>query len=276
MAELTIFRAIAPGGVETLQAQNGRTYWKITDDTGQQWTCWDPNTAVQANVFPPGQLTQMKVRIAPARDPQYGVNYSLIAIAPAPPGSSPTPAGMEQQQPALPMQPMQMGGAAIQPTQMNVPTAITPGYPTQQPVPMTQPQGPLPSPPIKTLGQGGNFSDADITRMARSTAVEAATGLAQAFAPDFSDPEGNFDWMRFWLAAEAIAKHIVQRAHEGWVPGVEMDAPRRPESLSNEQQVLAEVQALPGTVEVPVAPQGVPAQASAEHADGGEIDWSNP
>jgi len=272
--DLTIYRGVRT--VEARTSQNQRNYWIVTDDTGQEWRCWEPNAAVACNnVAGTGQLMQLGVRVAPARDPQYGMNYSLRSAALAPMGVQPTPAGAEHQQaqqmpgPAqqMPgMQPMPMGGAAIQPTQMNVPTAITPGYPTQQPMP--QPQ----AGPVKTMGQGGNFSDLDILRMARSTSVEAAARLAAAFPPDFSNEEGNFDWLRFWLAAEAIQKHITHRAHEGWIPGQEMNA----RGSTNEQQVLAEVQALPGTVEVPMAPTQIPMGASAENADGGEIDWENP
>jgi len=275
MADLTIYRGIA--AVEVRQSQNNRSYWKVRDDTNFEWTCWEPNAAVAANnAAGTGMLMQLGVRISQARDPQYGINYSLRACSPAPMGATPTPAGAEQQ---VQLQPQQMPGFQPQqvPGYMPMPTQAMPAQAQMpQTQPMPQPSGPLPSGPAKTMGQGGNFSDADITRMARSTASEAATQLAVAFAPDFSDPEGNFDWQRFWLAAEAISKFITHRAHEGWVPGVEMAAPGRAESLAHEQQILAEVQALPGTVEVPVTPEYTPGQASAENAEGGDIDWGNP
>jgi len=274
--DLTIYRTVR--SVEVRQAQNGRTYWVVTDDTNQEWKCWDPNAAVAANNSAgTGQLMQLGVRVAPARDPQYGMNYSLRSCSLAPMGVAPTPAGAEHQQAQA----------------MPGPTQQLPGIPQPQPIGQLQPQAPMPNVPMpqqqpmpqaqvlpaagpqKTMGQGGNFSDLDILRMARSTSVEAAAALAAAFPPDFSNEEGNFDWLRFWLAAEAIQKHITHRAHEGWIPGQEMNA--RGDGASNEQQVLAEVHAqFPGTVEVPVAPQGVPAQASAENAEGGDIDWDNP
>jgi hypothetical protein len=268
MPDLTIFRGVQ--GVETRLSQGGRNYWKITDDTNFEWTSWEPNVATTANQLVQGGLTQMLVRIAPAKDPAYGMNYTLRQIAPAPAGAQPTPAGAEMQQ-----------AAQIQATPQPVPQPaqmmpLMQQTPQQQPtnVPL-QPQGALPSGPIRTLGQGGNFSDADITRMARSTAVEAATQLAIAFKPDFSGPEEEFDWMKFWLCAEALSKHIVHRAHEGWVPGQELEAPEKP---SNEQQVLAEVQAQFGeglvTQGLPEPPEPLPvAEASADNAGGGEVEW---
>jgi hypothetical protein len=251
MAELTICRMVI--GVETRQSQNGRTYWRVSDDTQQQWTTWEANTATAALNLQ-GQLTQMRVRIAPASDPQYGMNLTLKAIQAAPPGSTPTPSGQEMQM-AQQMQAM--------PQQAPSPQQMMP----LQPVGNQQPTAQLPAPPVKTLGQGGNLSDADITRMARSTAIEAVVGAA--FHPDdFRDEEENLDWTRVYAAAEAVSKFILQRSHQGWIPGVEIESPKE-----GEQQVLAEVQAQfgEGLVE---EPNPVPvAQASADNANGGDVDW---
>jgi hypothetical protein len=267
MAETTIFRAVAR--VETRQAQNGRTYYKVSDDTGLEWTCWDANVAITANSLVNQGLMQWKVRISPARDPQYGLNYSLLAIAPAPPGSQPTPPGQEQ------------SGEMVQPQMPQPMPQMMPLLPQATPQQIAQQaQAPLPGPPAKTMGQGGSYSDADLTRMARSTAIEAAASLAIAFPKDFSDPEGtvgerSFDWMKFWSAAEALHKFILQRSHQGWVPGIELEAPERP---SGSQQVLAEVEAQFGEGLVQEgfaeAPEAVPvADASADNASGGEVGW---
>ena len=260
MAETTIFRAIAR--VETRQAQNGRTYYKVSDDTGLEWTCWDANVAITANSLIGQGLMQMKVRISPARDPQYGLNYSLLAVAPAPAGAQPTPPGQEQT------------GEMVQPATPQIPQ-MTPMPTIGTPMMPTTPQVPLPGPPPKTMGQGGSFSDADLTRMARSTAIEAAAQLATAFPPDFSNEESNFDWMKFWSAAEALHKFILSRSHQGWTPGVELEAPERP---GDGRQVLAEVEAQfgEGLVSEGFAetPEPVPvAEASADNAQGPEVGW---
>lgn len=262
MADLTIYRGVL--GVQVLTSQAGRSYWRITDDTGVEWTTWTANVATAAGNIQAGQLATMQVRIAPAQDPQYGMNFTLKAIGPAPQGAQPTPAGQEMQQ-AEQMQAMPQ--ATPTPQQM---------MPTVQQVPQQQPTAMAPAvqSPVKTLGQGGNFSDADLTRMARSTAIEAVVGAA--FVPaDFRDEEENVDWMRVYAAAEAISKFILQRAHQGWIPGLELDAPDKP---SNEQQVLAEVQAQlgDGLVDQGFAenPDTLPmAEASSDNAEGGDVAW---
>lgn len=275
MPDLTIFRGIT--AVETRLSQNGRNFWKVTDDAGVEWTSWEANVATAANQLVQRGLAQMLVRVAPARDPQFGMNYTLKQVAAAPAGAQPTPPGAEMQQPMQPQMPL----ASPVPMPMQQPGA--PGVPAQPPgyaqspppPPQTQPQGGLPSGPVRTLGQGGNFSDADITRMARSVAIEATATLATAFRPDFSGPEEEFDWMKFWLAAEAISKFITHRRHEGWTPGVELDAPDKP---AGNQKVLAEVQAQfsEGLVSEGFAepPEPLPvAEASADNAEGGEVPW---
>jgi hypothetical protein len=276
--ELQIIRSIPPGGVQTLQSQRGRTYWRITDSTGKEWSCFTANVAMAAANIPPGTPAQMTVRVTARQDGQ-GMNYNLQGIAPAMPGQPETPAGQEdgamsfpgmpQPNPGLPQQlfPQQgfqqqgFAGAA----QPQIPGAVQTPFP-QMPAGGAQ----LPPPPQRTLGQGGTFTDADLARMARSTAVEAVTRLAASpdFAPEFRDEENNWDWQRFYLAAEALSKFITHRAHEGWVPGQQISAPDR------EQEVLAEIQnTFPGTTQLGMPEVGDPLASQAENAGGGEADW---
>jgi hypothetical protein len=160
------------------------------------------------------------------------------------------------------------------------PAQMFPTVPQQAPqipaAPTAAPQVGV-NPMQKTMGQGGNMSDADLTRMARSSAITAVMGAA--FTPeDFRDAEENVDWMRVYAAAEAVTKFILSRQHQGWQPGVELEAPERPQGSSNEQQVLAEVQAQFGDGLVsqgfaePQEPLPV-AEASSEKAEGGEFPW---
>jgi hypothetical protein len=198
--------------------------------------------------------------VAPAADPRYGMNYDLKSIS-AINGS------------------IQQGVAAAAPSVApDVALAQSLGQLPVQQVPQASPQpaaaaaaaAGVPQPPSQTLGQGGNFSDSDILRMARSTAVEAVSRFAIVFPDEFKDAKGGIDWGKLYLAAEALAKFITHRQHQGWTPGVEI-APKPPIS---EQDLIAEVNAeFPGALTKGMPEPGEPSDASAENADGGEIDW---
>jgi hypothetical protein len=270
--ELTIVRAIAPNGVETLTTQAGRPFWKVTDTTGQQWSVFgNSQPAVDASNMPPGTLALMRVKIAPSRDGRF-MNHNLVGLAAAPAGSQETsPQQLEQAinnaqfapqaQPSFGMpQPGQSQGFGQQPS-LGAPLGQQNGPPQQQ-------QYTAPAP--KTLGQGGSLSDADILRMGRSTAIAAVAAIALT-ADDFRDDQGELDWRRVYEAAEAVSQFITHRQHKGWG----LQEVQRP---SNEQQVLAEVNAQFGagtvTQGLPQAPEPVAADvASAESAEGGDVPW---
>ena len=242
MPDQMITRGVAVGGVQPMQASTGRNYWVVTDDQGQEWRCFDAATAMAANGLQ-GQMALMKVAITPAKDPQFGMNYYLRAISAAPDGAQPTGPQPLMQPMQQPTQPAQM----MMPTQPQM-TPITP--PTGQQLPQMPQSQALPEgmpenlrPPVKTMGQGGNMTDADLTRMARSTAISAVIAAAFRFE-DFRDEELNADWERIYAVAEAATKFILFRRHEGWQPGEEITP------SSNEQAVLAEVHdQFPGTTE---------------------------
>ena len=260
MADQIIVRVIA--GVVPMPTSTGRNRWIVSDDQGQEWTCWEPNVAMMASQLV-GQLAQMQVRIAPARDPQYGMNYSLKGIQAAPPGSQPTGPLPLMQPGQQQMNGPGMGGFQPQP----VPFAgmgPTPGM-GMQPPQMPMPQMPQAMQmPQKTLGQGGQFSDADLLRMARSTAIDAVIGVAFT-SDDFRDDNGDVDWERLYAVAEAASKFITHRKHEGWTPGVEIN-PR-----DNEAAVMAEVHAqFPGTEQLP---QPQMPQPAAMGDDDNDVPW---
>lgn len=251
MADQVLIRGVAVGGVQPMQAATGRNYWTVTDDQGQDWKVWDAQTAMQANGLQ-GQMTAMTVRIAPSKNPEFGMNYTLKAIAPAPAGAQPSPPiPLAQGQP----QPIPMQGMQPIPQQM----------PTAQAVPQQMPE--VLRPPVKTLGQGGTYTDADITRMARSTAIDAVVNVAFHYEDFRDDDTGEVSWEAIYAAAEAVTKFVLFRKHEGWEPGKEITP------TANEQNVMAEVNAQfgEGTIQ-----QGLPElqpQAQAQDADGGDVGW---
>jgi len=266
MADQQIVRQVA--AVQPLVSGGGKNYWVVTDDQGQEWKVWEPSVAMAAQqLF--GQMALMTVRIAPARDPQFGMNYVLKAIAPAMDGMQPSPPIPLAQGPV--QQPAQMGLPSPQISSGGMQMMPTGPIPTTQSLPPNMPENLRP--PVKTMGQGGQFSDADLTRMARTSAIAAAVGVA--FSPeDFRDEEeGTLDWEAVYAVAEAMTKFILFRKHEGWSPGTEIN-PSNPAvvPLSHEQQIEQEVyEQFPGTVEVPLP--GMAPQSSAEQATGGEVGW---
>ncbi len=266
MPDQQVVRQVA--AVQPYSAQSGKSYWGVTDDQGQEWKVWEASVAMQAQQLL-GQMALMTVRISPAKDPTFGMNYVLKAIGPAQAGAQPTamPLAQPVQMEMQPQMPMQQPQAM---PQMPMTMPLQPVMPAMS-MPVDMPE--VLRPPIKTLGQGGTMSDADITRMARSTAINAVVGVAFTYE-DFRDEDtGTADWAAIYAAAEACSKFILFRRHEGWTPGREI-APH----TTAEQEVMAEVQAeFPeGLVELPMMPtqpEVNPTQASAEQAQGGEVGW---
>jgi len=257
--EQTLVQVVPPDSLIARRSQTGRNYWIATDHNNVEWRIWDAQLALLYTTLY-GQNAIWGVRIAPAKDPKFGMNYELKSLAAV---NGNVAQGVQAQMPGQPQLP--------QPEDAYGQGAPQPIVQQPSPLPIVTPQTPvLPSPPSQTLGQGGSFSDADITRMARSTAVEAVSRLMMVAADEFKTGEGKLDWTKLYAAAEALSKFITHRSHQGWEPGVEL-AP----SVNREQQVIAEVEAqFPGAVVqgMPEVPEDS-SPASAENADGGEIDW---
>jgi hypothetical protein len=149
--------------------------------------------------------------------------------------------------------------------------------PTPQAIPMAPAAVPqVMSPSVKTMGQGGNLSDADLTRIARSTAIDAVVGVAFT-SDDFRDSDnGELDWEAGYTATEAITKFILFRQHRGWDLSKEIVPPALVAPLSaeqqNEQMIMAEIQdEFPEFTEVQPTP--ISPNASAAEAQGPEVGW---
>lgn len=258
--EQTLVQVVPPDSLIGKRSQQGRNYWKATDPNGTVWTIWDAQLALLYTQLY-GQQALWHVRISPASDPRYGMNYELRSLQ-AVNGGGNIQQGTVAQIPATP------GGGVV-----GLPQAQpSPQLPQASPQPSVSAPGiaQLPSPPQQTLGQGGNFSDSDIIRMARSTAIEAVSRFALVFPDEFKNSQGVLDWAKLYIAAESLAKFVTHRRHEGWIPGVEL-AP----NVTNEERVIAEVNAeFPGAVTkgLPEVPEDADI-GSAENATGGEVDW---
>jgi len=248
-----------PTGLVADRTSTGKAFWKLTADDGVEWRIWEPAIAHKASALA-GQMAVWTVRVSPARDPRYGYNYAIVDLNGTLDGVATTP--MTPMAPAqLPgMAPAPFAGVPVPPPGVAPQVPMMPGGPTGLPVPPAQPQ--------KTMGQGGQFSDSDILRMSRSAAVGAVVSVA--FMPeDFRDEENQLDWSRVYLAAEAIAKFITHRRHQGWTPGVEIENPAPEQTLLSElQQTFGE-----GAVVQGIPEPEPPEMASAEHAGGGSVSW---
>lgn len=260
--ESTFVAVVPPDSLVGKRSKDGqRNYWKATDPNGTTWTIWDAQLALQYTTLV-GQQALWSGKISPASDPRYGMNYELRAL-------QALNGGQVQQGTVAATQAGDQSSVLPQPAGLPQPTGLPQPAPAPQ-APPTPQASQLPSPPSQTLGQGGTFSDSDILRMARSTSIEAVSRLAIVIPDDFKDADGRFDWSRFYLAAESMAKFITLRKHEGWVPNVELDP-----GVSNEERVIAEVNAeFPGAVTkgLPDLPED-PDVASAENAVGDEVPW---
>lgn len=242
---------VAVNGVRSNPTRQNKPRWQITDSNGTEWTTWDSSVALAAGNLQ-GQLAMMTVEVSPW---ERGMNYTLKNIAPAPVGSQPSPP---------------LGGApapAQVPQQAHV-TQFAP--PSNGQVPVSDAAltaAGVQAAPGKSYGQGGTFTDADVERMSRSTAAEAAIKSASVYNED-----GSLDFEKFYQLAEAISKFILRRRHVG----LDQKDIRGPNATG--QQIVAEVNAAMGaeTVQVgaPAPPQIAPQEtAQADPSAQGALEW---